>query len=135
VEKITFSGSERDLALDNILTICLDNNDDNLWIGGEHSGLNYLDTKTNELTRFPAEAGNPKKLPTNSIRAVYVDNSGLKWIGTFYRGAYLIDKNASIFENYYPGNFSEGELTGAGVVGFAEDKEGTVWIAYDGMGL
>ncbi|GAB4415132.1 MAG: hypothetical protein OHK0039_23570 [Bacteroidia bacterium] len=69
----------------NTLSLCQDPLG-NLWIGGKNAGLNYFDTRTGKVTRFLADEDAPDKLPTNSIRAVYVDDQGLTWIGTYSRG-------------------------------------------------
>jgi signal transduction histidine kinase/ligand-binding sensor domain-containing protein/DNA-binding response OmpR family regulator len=118
----------------NLLTLALDHSG-NFWIAGEHSGLNYLDTKTNKIVRFMAEENNVHTLPTNSIRSVYVDNTGLTWIGTFNRGAYYIDKNKNEFDTYRHGMSRGYDLTGEDVRGFAEDRSGSIWMALEGTGL
>nr|WP_202016076.1 hybrid sensor histidine kinase/response regulator transcription factor [Chryseolinea lacunae] len=117
-----------------ILTLNMDGYG-NLWIGGENSGVNYLDTKTGRVTRYLAEEGNPKKIPTNSIRAVYTDDAGLTWVGTFNRGAYLVDNQARKFSQYQYGVYKENDLVGKNVRSFAEDLNGNVWVAFDGLGL
>ena len=116
-----------------ILTFCADAKG-NFWIGGENSGLNYLDVKTRKITRFFAEDGNPKKLQSNSIRSVYMDDKGLIWVGTFNKGAYLIDNGLEKFERYRYGDSGKG-TSGKEVRGFAEDRNGNIWIAYNGVGL
>lgn len=118
---------------DNILTFCFDRVG-NLWIGGENSGLNYLDTKTNTITHYESEEDDPKKLPTNSIQFIYRDNAGIIWIGTFDKGAYLIDNNAKKFQTYQNLR-SKGGLNGNNIMSLAEDKDGNIWIASNGGGL
>jgi signal transduction histidine kinase/ligand-binding sensor domain-containing protein/AraC-like DNA-binding protein/AmiR/NasT family two-component response regulator len=124
-----FSGS-----WNNTLALCKDEKG-NFWIGGESSGLNYLDTKTNKITRFLAEENNVNTLPTNSIRSVYIDRAGSTWIGTFNRGAYLIDKNRKKFDPYRKGELKTVNLASKDVRGFAEDRDGNIWIAFDGAGV
>jgi signal transduction histidine kinase/ligand-binding sensor domain-containing protein/CheY-like chemotaxis protein/AraC-like DNA-binding protein len=119
---------------DNILTLSVDAND-NLWIGGENSGLNYLDVKSNTIIHYAAEEGNPKALPANSIRSVYVDDTGITWIGTYFKGAYMIDNRAKKFETYQHNLYTKTGLPGNNVKGFAEDQRGNIWIACDGGGL
>ncbi len=118
----------------NILTLCSDSKG-NLWIGGENSGLNYLDTKKNKISYFGSEDNNLKKLPTNSIRSVYIDDSGLTWIATFDKGVYLINNNAEEFDSYNWGDFKPTDLENKSVKGFAEDKNGNIWIVSEGLGL
>lgn len=118
----------------NILTLCNDSKG-NLWIGGENSGLNYLDTKNNKMSYFGSEDNNLKKLPTNSIRSVYIDDTGLTWIATFDKGVYLINNNAEKFDSYNWGDFKPTDLENKSVKGFTEDQNGNVWIVSEGLGV
>jgi signal transduction histidine kinase/ligand-binding sensor domain-containing protein/CheY-like chemotaxis protein/AraC-like DNA-binding protein len=118
----------------NILSLAIDAKG-NVWMGGENSGLNYLDVRTNRIICHEAEEDNPRKLPTNSIRCVYVDDTGITWIGTYNAGVYMIDNNAKKFESYQHSEFIKGGLRGRDVRDIAEDKDGNIWIACDGGGL
>lgn len=132
---IIFSGQRvYGSSWNSILTMSMDNKG-NLWVGGENSGINYLDTKSGRITRYLAEEGNPKKLPTNSIRAVYTDDTGVTWVGTFNRGAYRVDNLAKNFNHYQYGTFKESDLAGRNVRSFAEDLSGNIWVAFEGIGL
>ncbi|HYF69054.1 MAG TPA: two-component regulator propeller domain-containing protein, partial [Ohtaekwangia sp.] len=125
----TFPGAES-----NILTISIDENN-NVWAAGEKSGLNYLNTTTNEVICYEPEEGNPRKLPTNSIRAIYVDDTGIVWVGTYNRGAYMIDSKAKRFTSYGRSEFLRAGFTGNNVRDIAEDNDGNIWIVCDGGGL
>lgn len=130
-----FSGINRfGASWNNIVVLNIDRKG-NLWIGGENSGLNYLNTTTGELTRYLAEEGNPNVLPTNSIRSVYIDDTGLTWIGTFDRGAYRMDRQAGKFNHVRYGPYKPTDLIGKRVRAFAEDRKGNVWMAVDGLGV
>jgi signal transduction histidine kinase/ligand-binding sensor domain-containing protein/DNA-binding response OmpR family regulator len=130
-----FSGVHRfGASWNNILALNIDRKG-NLWIGGENSGLNYLNTTSGVLTRYLTEEGNANVLPTNSIRSIYIDDTGLTWIGTFDRGAYLMDRQAGKFSQVRYGSFKPADLAGKGVRAFAEDHQGNVWLTMDGLGL
>lgn len=129
------SGLQRfGVSWNNILALNIDRKG-NLWIGGEHAGLNYLNTTSGELTQYLAEEGNTTVLPTNSIRSVYIDETGLTWIGTFDRGAYLMDSQAGKFNQVRFGAYKPTDLAGKRVRSFAEDHQGNVWLAMEGLGL
>lgn len=106
----------------------------NILLGGESSGFNWIDPKTNKVNRLPAEEGNPKRLPTNSIHSIYADDLGLIWIGTFSDGAFVLDSNHKKFatsEKLPIGSpFENNEVRS-----FAEDGQGNIWIASYGLGL
>lgn len=133
--KNVFSGTAvYGASWNSILTMCFDKKG-NLWIAGEKSGLNYLDTKTNEVSRFLAEDSYPDRIPTNYIRCVYVDREGMTWIGTHTKGAYLVDDDSKKFENYAYEVYQQSDFYGTDVKGFAEDQSGNVWIVSEGHGL
>jgi len=117
-----------------ILTLCIDNHD-NLWIGGDKSGLNYFNTEDNKVTRYLTGKDNAKDLPTNSIRSVYIDDTGIIWIGTFNKGVCLVDNRAKKFESYQRTGVTKDGPVSNEVRGIAEDRQGNIWIAYDGEGL
>lgn len=103
----------------------------NFWIAGENAGLNYLETRTGRVTHVPTGNDQWGNLPTNSILTVFVDNSGLTWIGTINQGAFLVDNN---FEKFNQNN-SSSLLNGKIIRGIAEDPHGKIWIAVEGVGL
>ncbi|WP_165824049.1 hybrid sensor histidine kinase/response regulator transcription factor [Pseudochryseolinea flava] len=106
----------------------------NFWFGGEKSGLNYLDVKTRKVSKWAARDRSSDQLLTSSIRAVYVDDKGLVWIGTFNKGAYLIKGDSKKFlRNSFNG--SENNFAGKQVRGFAEDGDGNIWIVADEIGV
>lgn len=117
-----------------ILTICKDGRG-NLWIGGENSGLNYFDIKTGMITRYRSDDSDAGKLPTNSIRSVYIDDTGLIWIGTFNKGAYLIDNVSRKFADHKIYKGIDDNFKGRNVRSFAEDRAGNIWIVVDEIGL
>jgi len=117
-----------------ILTLCPDDKN-NLWIAGDKSGLNYFDTKKNQVIRYLVGQDDIKDLPTNSIRSVYIDDRGVTWIGTYNKGVCLIDSHAKKFDSYQHGGLFKPGVSGNEVKGIAEDKHGNIWIAYDGEGL
>lgn len=118
----------------NVLALSVDRKN-NLWIAGENSGLNYMESSTGVITSFEAEEGNLEKLPTNSIRSVYVDNTGITWIGTYNKGAYIVDNHAKKFDSYRSNHLTKYGWRGNNVKALAEDRQGNVWIACDGGGL
>ncbi|MBU3821399.1 response regulator [Flavobacteriaceae bacterium XHP0103] len=134
IERKFSSKAVKDINLSNILTFSEDSKA-NLWIVGDNSGLHYLDKKTGEISYFGVENNYLEKLPTNSIRSIYIDDNGLVWVGTFNKGVYLTDNNSNRFESYGLGDFKLGDLEGKDVRAFAEDKQGNIWIGCDGIGI
>lgn len=117
-----------------VLTLSIDD-ESNVWLAGENTGLIRLDGQTGETVRYNAEEENARKLATNSIRYVYADSNDIIWVGTYNRGAYMIDKNAKKFDSYQRSEFVKAGLQGYNVRALAEDEAGDILIACDGGGL
>jgi signal transduction histidine kinase/ligand-binding sensor domain-containing protein/DNA-binding response OmpR family regulator len=127
------SGDELGQTSNRILTLALDRRG-NILAGGENSGFNYVDRNTAEVTRFLADEGNTKRLPTNSVQSIYVDDAGMIWIGTLNNGAFVIDNTPKKFETREIFDATI-PFTSREVRGFAEDKDGNTWVAIYGIGL
>ncbi|MBU3821396.1 response regulator [Flavobacteriaceae bacterium XHP0103] len=134
LDTIISPNSNKNVNWTEILTMSGDSKG-NFWVGGENSGLSYFDTEKNTIVYFGPDTDGVNKMPTNSIRSVYVDNNGLVWIGTFSKGVYLVDKGAGEFDDYTWGDFQQRDLEGKDVRAFAEAKNGDVWMIFDGVGL
>ncbi len=80
--------------------------DSMIWIGTDN-GLNALDPRTEQITRFYYEPDDPYSLTGNSIWELFVDEAGTLWIGTdngfsrfspstcqFERFCYQVDQDA-----------------------------------------
>ncbi len=126
--------SSRQLEFENIITISFDQAG-SLWLGGEHSGLNHIELPSGKLKNFDSDNRLLDKLPTKSIRSVYVDEEGFTWVGTYDKGAFLLKSNFANFEAF-GGKANPGSISDENKVrGFAEDHAGQIWLAYDGKGL
>ena len=55
--------------------------DSMVWIGTDN-GLNALDPRTEQITRFYHEPDDPNSLSGNGIWELFVDEAGVLWIGT-----------------------------------------------------
>ncbi|MDQ2656367.1 MAG: ATP-binding protein, partial [Bacteroidota bacterium] len=134
VQKMTLRPSMLVKEEGSIVTLA-PNADGHVWVAGENTGLNYLDANLEQIVHYEAAEGSPGKLPTNSIRSVFIDDAGITWIGTYNRGVYMIDSNAKRFDLYQRGEFIQADINGDNVKGLAEDRNGNIWIASDGGGL
>src|SRR5690606_557737 len=72
----------------NIWAICNDNAG-NIWMGGENSGLNYLNFENNKIIQFGPESEGLQKLPTAYVRSIFIDDLDHVWIGTFNHGIFI----------------------------------------------
>lgn len=104
-----------------------------LWIA--HSfGVQVLNTDTHTMKMFRSDDTNPASLPSDKTRALFIDRSENLWIGSYPSGISLLDRQASIFVNYYPNPKKNSAILGGGVRNIHEDRYGHLWIA-TGLGV
>jgi len=132
-KKIKFESNKYGVDESTILALVTDKAG-NIWVGGEKFGLNYLNRNTLAIRRYEPSHYDSRKLPTNAIRSIYVDDTGITWIGTYNNGAYMIDNHAKKFDTFQRDVFAQG-ATGDDIRAFAEDDKGKIWFASDGGGI
>lgn len=103
----------------------------NLWIATENVGLKLLDMGKNKLTHYQLEEGNPYSIPSHEIRCVYVDDQGIVWFGSNYKGVYFIDNKSKKFELHQRNPYKSNTLRSDNVNAFVNHNDGYIWIASD----
>lgn len=117
-----------------VISLFVDDNN-NLWVGTENGGINFLDQTYKTFTQIRKDDINPMSLNNESIHSFAMDNSNNLWIGTYGGGINLKIKNSEYITTYknLPGvPFS---LSHNIVDGFLEDNKGRIWVATDGGGF
>ncbi|MCW8848703.1 MAG: triple tyrosine motif-containing protein [Melioribacteraceae bacterium] len=120
--------SKLDPNIFNVMALVADKNS-NIWVGTYGKGLFAYFSKSNNYKHFIAETNNPKTISENEIQSLFVDNSGILWIGTqlssginkleignqkFNKLPTLTEKNKSLNDNI--------------VWALHEDREDNIWI-------
>ena len=99
----------------------------NVWIGTDRAGLVRMDVETREMEI--AETRNMKtgQLTTSaiSVQSLYVDDTGLLWVGTEKSGACYYGKNIYRFYSEQKGD----------VTAMAQDAEGRIWYGTSNNGV
>ena len=111
----------------------------NFWIPTDN-GLSFLDRNSDPFGRsafvtYRHNAFEPSSLLSNPIKAFYQDKTNRLWIGSYYGGINIYDKNALKFNAIRAKAWSPGSISSSNVSAFAEDRAGTLWIGTDGGGL
>ncbi|MGN1211179.1 MAG: two-component regulator propeller domain-containing protein, partial [Candidatus Cryptobacteroides sp.] len=107
--------------------------DGNILVGTIHGLLRY-----NPSTRCITVPYS--RLKDELCISLYMDGGGNIWVGTFYNGAYRIDRNGNIRNYRYPDisvdmSYHESRPNFNCVRSFFEDREGNFWISvYGGVG-
>lgn len=77
----------------------------------------------------------PSSLLSNSIKTFYRDKANRIWIGSYFGGINIYDKNAFKFDPVRSKVWSQGSISSNNVSAFEEDREKNLWVATDGGGL
>jgi ligand-binding sensor domain-containing protein/serine phosphatase RsbU (regulator of sigma subunit) len=111
-----------------------------LWIGTNGGGLNLLDTRNNtgeklSFIRYMNDPRDPSSLSHNEVYAIYEDQSGTFWIGTYGGGTNKVKKSRKQFIHYKPIHNDPNSLPNEIVWSIYEDPSGVLWIGTHGGGL
>ncbi|MBL4560207.1 MAG: response regulator [Labilibaculum sp.] len=129
-----FDNNENSLSSNVIYRLCYDQYD-NLWIGTWNEGLNLLKYEQQQLSpekarflSYKEDVAKPTSLSGNGISSVYVDRSGILWVG-----ASKIDRT-SIVENgikrYALPKNEDNPFTKVNIRAFAEYNH-QLWVGTD----
>jgi diguanylate cyclase (GGDEF)-like protein len=102
----------------------------NLWIGTNNGGLNYLDRQTGDFANWTHNADDPASLSSNDVRVVFVDSQRQLWIGTQGGGLNRKLADNSGFVRYRATGLP-GDLPSNAVTDIYEDSLGVLWIGTD----
>ncbi|MGJ1333797.1 two-component regulator propeller domain-containing protein [Sphingobacterium siyangense] len=129
-----FSAGEGKGALSSprIYTLCHNQKQD-LWIGTDN-GLDVLNTKDLTIRTFKPDPSNVHSLSHKSIRSIFVDNSGIYWIGTFQGGLNKFDTNLSQFR-LKSLDFLEGMTGDPAIVTSFAAYQNKIFLGVDGGGI
>ncbi|WP_162847012.1 hybrid sensor histidine kinase/response regulator transcription factor [Mucilaginibacter gracilis] len=108
--------------------------DGKVWIGTEE-GLDILDPLTGSFQVLQPDPRNLFSLKSKSIRSIYIDNTGIYWVGTFGRGIAKYDKNLPLFNLKQSDPFDPWGLRSNSVLSFTESANGQIYVGTDGAGI
>jgi ligand-binding sensor domain-containing protein/signal transduction histidine kinase len=100
-----------------------------VWVGGQDEGLISAGKRT--LNRFLPDPSDATSLSSNQVRAIYEDDSGLLWVGTFGGGLNRLDLKDNRFPHYHKTNHYPARINDDTVRAFYEDGNGRIWIGTD----
>ncbi len=118
----------------NIINGIVQADDNKIWIGTDHGGINIVDPATYKVTYIMNKEDDPKSLSGNSI-ILFKDNTGIIWAGTFKQGINYYHNGIIQFPLYKHFASDSKSLPFEDVNCFAEDKIGNLWIGTNGGGL
>jgi ligand-binding sensor domain-containing protein len=110
-------------------------NELNIWVGSEDTGLKKFDREREEIVK-PDFQYAPIDLDNCKVHSIMQDEQGNIWAGIFQKGLLIIPRTTNDFE-YIKLSASKGSMSVniACVTSITRDKNSELWVGTDGGGL
>ncbi|MCP4289564.1 MAG: response regulator [Gammaproteobacteria bacterium] len=113
-----------------------------LWIGTNSGGLNKFAPSTSsgqaqagQFTHYQHDPDDANSLRSNSIWAIYEDQTGLLWLGSYGAGLHKFERDAETFTQYRHNSDDPRSLSNDIIFALYEDHAKRLWIGTWGGGL
>lgn len=106
---------------------------DEYWIAAE-SGIYLFNLKTRTAVNLKKQYNDPYSLSDNAVYALYRDQEGGIWAGTYFGGLNYFPKQYTSFEKFFP-KTGENSISGNAVREICPDRYGNLWIGTEDGGL
>ncbi len=118
----------------NIINSVIIGDDNKIWIGTDHGGINVVDPKNDKVTYVLPHEDDPKSLMGNNV-VLYKDQDGIIWAGTYKQGISYYHKGIFQFPliRHFPSD--KASLPAEDVDCFEQDRKGNLWVGTNGGGL
>ncbi len=113
--------------------------------GPDEGGLNKMNKETGTFTRYQHNPNNPNSLFNNKVSAIFEDNTGTLWVGTWKYGIQKMNQDLETFEQVISvselsaykkqGTLSNSGLTDDLITFITQDVTGKIWIGTYASGL
>lgn len=131
-----FKANDESMGLSSVVvTAIVKASGDKLWVGTEKYGLNKINIKNNEVTRYLNDPSNPASLSVNSILSIYEDKSDILWVGTQLGCVNKWNRAAEDLNLYRNNPYDPFSLSSSQVRSIFEDRSHTIWIGTVDGGL
>ncbi len=115
----------------NIVTGITEDAKGQIWIAMDHGGINILRQDGTPPVVLKHELRDPNSLAQDAVKSLYIDDTGIVWVGTYKRGVCYYHE--SIFKFRTLKNYNN--TPEMDVNCFMETEEGNIWIGTNGNGL
>ncbi|WP_235853976.1 two-component regulator propeller domain-containing protein [Mucilaginibacter terrenus] len=118
----------------NVITSVIEADDNKIWIGSDHGGINVIDPVTLKISYILSKPSDSKSISGNSLY-LYKDNTGIIWAGTFKQGINYYHSGIMQFPLYKHSTSDPKSLPFEDINSFEEDAKQNLWIGTNGNGL
>lgn len=95
------------------------------------AGLISFDTHSHEYKYFQNDPLDTESLSYNLISSIFIDRTGILWVGTTGMGINYYDPKVNRFSKFTREKDAASRFTGFSIRSVAEDSEGNIWISSD----
>jgi len=128
-----------DSLWDNFVNGLWADSDGSLWIATAGAGaINRYDPFTETMRRFSLATSSDPEAPAAAVinaRALWKDDAGRLWIGTFGGGLFILDPTTGTTEHLFTRSGDGSGLSDNRISTIFEDSTGEVWVGTFGGGL
>ncbi len=122
------------ISNNNVGAVC-GNPDGNILAGTWELGVNLLDQRKHEVTRYTYSPVDKGSISSNFVRSVLVDRAATLWIGTESGGLNRFDPSSHSFLRYRHDQNDQRSIAHDVVRSLYQDSRGILWVGTDGGGL
>lgn len=115
------------ISSDVISCIVAEKDSDVIWVGTNGSGLNRYNTASHTNTRYTHDISNPLTISSDSITRLFIDRSGMIWIGTT-NGLNALDPKSGSVKRYLHKADQINSLSYKRVSAIVEDSDSVLWV-------
>jgi signal transduction histidine kinase/ligand-binding sensor domain-containing protein/DNA-binding response OmpR family regulator len=113
----------------------IDDGKGRLYVGHANDGMSIVDIKTKSVIKnFTNSESNPKSLPSNTVRVIFIDSRSNIWIGTS-NGLALFNPQTEECINFRHQPNNPKSIAANYIHSIMEMKDGTLWISTDMEGI
>ncbi len=105
-----------------------------IWASLPNQGLLVFDTYSKTSETIATQNGVRGALPENTVRSLYLDRSGMLWIGGDFRGLSYLDTSGTKFK-LLRDELGKGSVDENNVRSIYGDERGELWVGTEGDGL
>jgi signal transduction histidine kinase/CheY-like chemotaxis protein/ligand-binding sensor domain-containing protein len=100
----------------------------NIWIATNGGGINKLDVRTEQFTRFLHNDRNSNSISSNVVNNILLDNEGYLWIANQNGGLNCYDIRNNYFKHYVHSDADLKSISDNSITSLREDSKHRLWV-------